>query len=290
MRGKSSRKSRFLKAGCICIVAVLAVCATSTVQAKDTKEWTIGYKKNMNGPAEEKQGKNGWYFQYSEEMNTDGKLDTSKLKNCKWSDTGSCWFYYGYSGMWMPDAYIADGYDCNKTGNWWRNDGNGQVDPNAGNEAVRGVISWKAPESGTYKVDLSYQAGSSSYEWEGTTYYNKKSDGVYLSLNTKDDILDKAHCERVTEKKPKLTKGNLKAEVELKKGESLYFSVDPGKNGANDECKMKMKIQQTKVSKEADTKSSKKSGSINSGMLMGIIAIAGVLIGVGIVIIRGRRE
>lgn len=284
----SSGKGNFIKAGCV--AAALAMCAVTSVQAKDVKEWTIGYKENKNGPAKEKQGKNGWYFQYSKEMNTDGKLDASKLKDCKWSDTGSCWFYYGYSGMWMPDDYIAEDYDFQATGNWWRNDGNGRLDPNAGKDVVRGVVSWKAPESGTYKVDMSYQAGSNSYEWEGKTYYNKKADGVYLSLNTKTDILDKVHCKRVTEKKPKLTKGNLKAEVELKKGESLYVSVDPGKNGSGDECKMKVKIQQTKVSKEDTTKSKKKTGTINSGMLMGIIAAAGVLLGIGIVVIRGRRE
>lgn len=280
-----SQGAKILRTGCI--IAALTMCFASSTQAADAKEWTIGYKENTNGPKEEKQGTNGWYFQYGNETNTDGKLDVSKLKECKWGTDGSCWFYYGYSGMWMPDAYLKKGYDCNKQGNWWRNDGNGKLDPNAGKEAVRGVISWKAPESGTYKVNMDYTAGSNSYEWEGKTYYSKDRDGVYLSLNTKKDILDKVHCESVTKKSPKLTKGNMKTEVELKKGESIYASVDPGKNGSNDEAKIKMKIQQTKVTKE---KSFKAKSGVNSGVVLGIIAAAAILLGIGIVVMRGRKE
>ena len=270
----------------VCITLVLTVFFCVPVFAAEKKEWTIGYEENKNGPKEGKQGVNGWSFLYSDELNTDGVLDTSKLKECVWSDSGSCWLYYGIPAMWMPEAYAAKDYDCDKKGNWWRMDSNGVMDPNAGDDSVRSVVAWETPEDGTYKVKLKYTAGSNSYEWEGKTYYSEDSDGVTISVNTEKDTLEKVFCEAVTKKKPDLPTGKLSAEVELKKGERIYVSADPGNNGSCDAASIKMSIQQEKAEKKV-------AGEViqnNGRFLLPGIAIVAVLFGFVFVLIRGKME
>lgn len=286
-----------IKSGCM--VLVLTMSLGMSALAGEEKEWTIGYEENKNGPEEEKQGTNGWYFLYSKEMNTDGVLDTSKLKECIWANSGSCWMYYGYSGLWMPEKYTKKGYDCGEEKNWWRMDGNGIMDPSAGDDSVRSVIAWEAPEDGTYQIEMEYTAGSDSYEWEGETYYNEDADGLTLSLNTEKDVLQKAFCEAVTEKKPELGTGKFSSEAELKKGERLYVSADPGKNGSGDSVQIKMTIKQEDSSAKASTdkkeKAETKSASATKKVdlrkfVLPLLAVIGVIIGVVYVVIRGRRE
>lgn len=296
-----------IKSGCA--VLALTICFGTSALAEDAKEWTIGYEENKNGPEEEKQGTNGWYFLYSSEMNTDGALDASKLKECIWSNSGSCWMYYGYTGLWMPEKYTKKGYDCGEQKNWWRMDGNGIMDPSAGNDSFRSVIAWEAPKDGKYSVEMEYTAGSDSYEWEGKTYYNEDADGLTLSLNTEKEVLEKAFCEAVTEKKPELGTGKLSSEVELKKGEKLYVSADPGKNGSGDSVQIKMSIKQAGTGKKkssgekadageeqasdtkADANEDAGAGTVSvSTLVLPLIAVMGVLIGIVYVLIRGRRE
>lgn len=300
----NKKKRKVLRA--ICLASAMLLCFGMSVLAAEEKEWTIGYEENKNGPKDEKQGANGWYFLYSEEVNTDGKLDSSKLKECVWADRGSCWIYYGFPSMWYPKKYTKEDYDFAEKSNWWRMDGNGIMDPNAGDDCVRSVIAWEAQESGTYSVNLDYTAGSNSYEWEGETYYNEDADGVTLSLNTENEVLDKVLCKRVTEKEPDLSTGSLSAEVKLEKGERLYVSADPGKNGSNDEASIKMNIKQTDAEsasqksdteKESDGNNESDSSKADSGsqmnytyLLLGAIGILAVLIGIIFVIVRGHRE
>lgn len=249
-----------------------------SVQAAEQKTWTIGLEENNNGPVAGEQGTNGWYFLYSEETNTDGKLDPSILKECEWARGGSCWVYYGYPEMWLPKKYAAEDYDFGKEKNWWLMDENGIM--NAGADNYRSVIAWEAPESGTYRIDVEYIAGTDSYEWEGVTYYQEDADGLLLSLNTEEEVLEKAYCKEVTEKEPDLTEGKFTSEIELKKGERLYVSSDPGEHEGGDSTSIKMNIEQTKATSVLE----------NTNVLILFVLILGIVIGIVSVMIRRKRE
>lgn len=226
----------------ILISMVLAVPAQASWQRK----WTIGYEKNTNGPEKEVQGTNGWYFMYSEDVNTEGKFDASKAKECIWTDTGSCRLWYDYKEMWMPEPYAAQGYDCLASSCWWRMDGNGIMDPNVKVGAVSSVIAWEAPEDGTYSIRSDYSAGSMLFDWTGKDY--DEGDGLTLMLCTDTETVDYAFCgvmpdtgRKVVERMPS---GSLKGEVELRKGEKIYIVADPGENGGSDIATVKMEINQ----------------------------------------------
>lgn len=248
------------------------------VFAAEQKVWTIGAEENTNGPVAGEQGTNGWYFLYGEETNTDGKLDSAKLKECEWTSGGSCWVYYGHPEMWLPEKYAVEDYDFSEEKNWWLMDDNGIM--NAGADNYRSVIAWEAPESGTYSIAVNYTAGTDSYEWEGITYYQEDADGLTLSLNTESEVLEKAFCKEVTKKEPDLTEGTFAAEVELKKGERIYVSSDPGEHEGGDSTKIEMNIEQTKAASVLD----------NTNVLLVIVLIAGITIGIVSVLIRKKRE
>jgi hypothetical protein len=274
----------FRKAGCMIVSFAFFMLAASSVFASETDtEWTIGYEDNINGPAEGEQGTNGWYFMYSDEVNTDGKLDTSKVKECVWADQGSCWMWYGYSEMWMPEMYAADDYDVQENSCWWRMDDNGIMDPNTTSDSLRSVIAWEAPEDGTYSVKLEYTAGSQSYDWDGVTYYG--GDGLTLSINSDTELLEKVFCDAVSEENPDLSTGTLLAEKELKKGEKIYVSADPGETGGSDVATIKMDVTQVK------TTSSVSETSDSGTVILIIILIVAVLVGIILsVILSGKKK
>ena len=264
-----------------------------SVNAAEIKEWTIGYEENKKGPVDEKQGENGWYFLYGEEINTEGKLDSEKLKECVWSDSGSCWMYYGVEAMWMPEKYAAEDYDCDENKNWWRMDSNGIM--NTGCDDYRMAIAWEAPQSGTYSVNVEYTAGTDSYEWEGITYYQEEGDGLTLSINSEKEILDKEFCKAVTEKEPDLSEGRLSAQIELEKGERIYLSSDPGENADGDSVRLKAKILQLEAAGEAEEEGNEKpetagSFEMNENLMIAGIGVLGILIGFASVLIRAKRE
>ncbi len=226
----------------ILISMVLAVPAQASWQRK----WTIGYEKNTNGPEKEVQGTNGWYFMFSEDVNTEGKFDASKVKECIWTDTGSCRLWYDYKEMWMPEPYAAQGYDCLASSCWWRMDGNGIMDPNVKVGAVSSVIAWEAPEDGTYSICSDYSAGSMLFDWTGKDY--DEGDGLTLMLCTDTETVDYAFCGVMPDTGRKVVdhmpSGSLKGEVELRKGEKIYIVADPGENGGSDIAAVKMEINQ----------------------------------------------
>lgn len=248
------------------------------VFAAEQKVWTIGVDENINGPVAGEQGTNGWYFLYSEETNTNGKLDPAKLKECEWTSGGSCWVYYGHPEMWLPEKYASEDYDFGEEKNWWLMDDNGIM--NAGADNYRSVIAWEAPENGTYNIEINYTAGTDSYEWEGVTYYQEDADGLTLSLNTESDVLEKTFCKEVTKKEPDLTEGTFAAEVELKKGERIYVSSDPGEHEGGDSTKIEMNIEQTKAESILN----------NTNALLVIVLFAGIVVGIASVLIRKKRE
>ncbi|MCI8710034.1 MAG: hypothetical protein HFG99_04135 [Dorea sp.] len=282
--GAETMKGTGKKAASLILIVLICMMAVMPVQAFGNKKWTIGYEKNTNGPEKKAQGTNGWYFMYSTETDTDGKLNVSEVKECVWSDRGSCWMWYDYDEMWVPDIFAAEGYDCLNTKCWWRMDGNGIMDPNVTEGTVRSIIAWEAPEDGTYSVELAYTAGSLPFDWYGKDY--AAGDGVTLSLCTDKGMLDSVFCgkaPRASSKKKKaadIPEGSLGRTVTLKEGERLYVSADPGADGGSDVADIQMKIVQ------------EKGESIRSFMLtlmMVCIAAIIVLVTLGaILIIRSR--
>lgn len=255
-------------------ISLLGLC-TFPVEAAEPKEWTIGYETNKNGPVDAEQGENGWYFLYSEEIGTDGELDTEKLEECEWiTQKASIWFLYGASYMWLPSVYLGDDYDPYGNSNWWWMDSNGRMDINVAKGAVRSVVAWEAPEDGKYSIDLNYKAGSQSYEWEGNTYF--AGDGLTFSINNEEEVLEKAFAEAATEEKPEISSGTMKVETELSKGERIYFSVDPGKDGGCDVTKIQASIKQ--VEKGVSGVKGLQ-GLLKNKM---VVVIAAVVIGVGV--------
>ena len=226
----------------ILISMILAV----PVQASWQRKWTIGYEKNTNGPEKEIQGTNGWYFMYSEDVNTGGNFEASKAKECIWTDTGSCRMWYDYNEMWMPEPYAVQDYDCLASSCWWRMDGNGIMDPNVKEGAVSSVIAWEAPEDGTYSIHSDYSAGSMPFDWTGKDY--DEGDGLTLMLCTDTDTVDHAFCGVMPDTGKKVVdhmpSGSLKGEVELRKGDKIYIVADPGENGGSDIATVKMEITQ----------------------------------------------
>lgn len=272
------------KAAVLVLVILISGVMVLPVQAFGYNKWTIGYEDNKNGPEKKVQGTNGWYFMYSEETDCDGKLDTSKVKECVWSDRGSCWMWYDYDEMWMPDIFAAEGYDCLDAGCWWRMDGNGIMDPYVMKGGVRSVIAWEAPEDGTYEINLEYTAGSLPFNWYGEDYEN--GDGLTLSICTDMGMVDKAFC-GISKKEPSqrtadIPKGSLNRTVMLNKGERLYVSADPGADGGSDVAEIQMEIVQ------------ENGESVRSFMLTLMtvcIAMIVVLIVLGIIIVvRSRRN
>ena len=228
----------------LALIILLSVSLVMPVEAFGHRKWTIGYDENKNGPKKKEQGANGWYFMYTEEVNTGGKLDTSKVKECVWTDTGSCWMWYDYDAMWVPEVYAAEGFDCLASSCWWRMDGNGIMDPNVTEGAVSGVIAWEAPEYGTYSINVDYTAGSMPFNLYGKDF--EDGDGLTLSLCTEEKTVDQAYCgkgpktgRKVIEDMPS---GSLKGEVTLRKGDRIYISADPGEGGGSDIATVKAEI------------------------------------------------
>lgn len=268
----------------IAVLILLIVIAILAILSRPSEtEWDAGYKNGKNAPTDEKQGENGWYFMYSSQKGAKGDVDVSKLKNSKWGTKGSCWFYYGVDGMWLPAEYAADSYDPDKNGCWWLQDTEGHMNVSS-KTAYTGAVAWEAPYNGTYTFNVKYEAGSNSYEWEGKTYYLTKADGgdgLYLSLNTDKKVLARKFCGLVTKSKPDLTKGTIKKTIELKKGDRVYLCEDPGKSANGDSLTYKMKI------------TLDKSGfnfKINSAVEILLVIVAALLIGFIFSTINKRQE
>lgn len=232
------------RAAGLALILLMSVTAVMPVQAYGHKKWTIGYEENKNGPEKKEQGANGWYFMYTGQTGAGGQLDTSLFTECVWADTGSCWMWYDYDDMWVPDIYAAEGYDCLAVGGWWRMDGNGIMDPNVTEGAVSSVIAWEAPEYGKYSVNVNYTAGSVPYTLVGKEY--EDGDGLTMSFCTDEESIDQAYCGAAPKTGRKvienLTEGTFEKELTLQKGERVYICADPGGNGGSDMASVKAEI------------------------------------------------
>lgn len=271
------------RAAGLALVILVSFMSVIPVQASLQRKWTIGYEKNTNGPEKKVQGTNGWYFMYSEGVNTGGSFDASKAKECIWTDMGSCRMWYDYKEMWMPEPYAAKDYDCLRSGCWWRMDGNGIMDPNVREGAVSSVIAWEAPEDGTYTISSNYTAGSMPFDWTGKDY--DEGDGLTLMLCTATATVDQAFCGVMPRSEKKvidnMPEGSLKGEVQLRKGEKIYIVADPGVNGGSDIAAVQMEI----IQEEGDSIQFFWKIVLGSGIAVCILLIVLIVF----LILRGRK-
>lgn len=235
--------------------------------------WTLGLKENTNGPKDGKQGENGWYFLYSDDIDVAEGTVFSNIKECTWSDKGSMQLKSeggSYDSMWVPDNYLKDGLtgDALKqpsgsnedaTFNNWVMTSNGTLNTNVETTAVTGIYAWEAPEDGSYDYEMNFEAGGDHCVLGGTTYYyykdyyikdgtkyqstpKQREGGVAVSVNTKDSQEKYGQYIAKTEDHDYLYSDTFTGTVELKKGERIYFAVDPREVGSYDMANLAITI------------------------------------------------
>lgn len=230
----------------------------------DAKEWTMGRKKNINGQAQGVQGSNGWYCLYTTETNKNGSFNVQLMSPATWGKTTNAWKYYGVSYNWSPEgAYAMSGYEFVAGGDWWRMDGNGRLDPTVTNGLLSGAYAWKASKSGTYEVTVGYVAGGSNEVYNGIRYF--ATDGVTLSINTKDEILNRFNAPATTKRNIKLSEGTMSGTASLKKGELVYIIVDPQKSGAYAHAELTIDITLVEEKEEEEEKEPSEEGGNGPG-------------------------
>ena len=241
--------------------------ATDTGADESASVWTLGKKDNVNGPEDGKQGTNGWYFMYTNQTDVakGANYDTSQFKECTWANKGSMQLASeggSYDSMWVPVDYLKDGLTgdalkqpdaSNPTGtfNNWVMTSNGTLNPSVETTAVTGVYAWEAPKDGEYNYELSYEAGGDHCDLGGTRYYyvndyyikdgtdqkktpEQREGGVAVSVNTDNSKKYYEQCAAKTSDHDYLYSGQNDGTVTLKKGEKIYFTVDPREVGTYD--------------------------------------------------------
>ena len=199
------------------------------LQFADDKKWTYG----EDGQDGSVQGYNSWYYMYTEETNTEGIYDISKIKESWYSDInggGSCISSGNGSNnkpTWVAGIYSKDS-DIASTGNWWDQSMNYMslnLNPAVENGPyASAILAFKAPEDGNYRLDISFTAGNKDKS-------DSQSDGITFSVygNT-----DKLYSRSVTDN---IIEGeSVSLNAMLKAGQYFYIISDPNKNGKNDMC------------------------------------------------------
>lgn len=237
--------------------------------------WTLGQKEDVNGPEDGKQGTNGWYFLYSDDIDVaEGtNYDVSKFKECTWADKGSLQFKSeggSYDSMWVPANYLKEGLTGNaliqpnwdnpdSTFNNWVMTSNGTLNPNVETTAVTGIYAWAAPTDGEYNYEVGYEAGGDHCDLGGTRYYyhkdyyikdgtadkktpEQREGGVAVSVNTKDSKKAYEQCIAKTVDHDYLYSGTFTGTVNLTAGEKIYFAVDPREVGTYDMANLRITI------------------------------------------------
>lgn len=277
------RKSSIRKLAGLLLCFALIFTQAAVVFADDSEStgtddqscWTLGQKKNVNGPEEGVQGTNGWYFMYTDQINLGegNTFDASKIKECTWASKGSMQMKSEggtYDSMWMPSEYLSDeltgdalhqpnSENPDGTFNNWIMTTDGTLNPDVETTAVTGIYAWEAPETGDYKYTVNYNAGGNHCDLGGTRYYyykdyyikdgtpskktpEQREGGVAVSVDTADKQLNYAECKAMTEDHDYLYTGNFDGKVSLKKGEKIYFAVDPREVGSYDMANLKITV------------------------------------------------
>ena len=192
------------------------------------KEWIFG-EEGQDGSV---QGDNGWYYMYTEETNTNGVYDISKIKECWYSDIndgGSC--VSSGNGFneptWVAGIYSKD-TDIISTGNRWHQSMECMslnLNPSVeSGPLASAVLAFKAPQDGCYRLDISFILGN-------IDDYDLSGDGVTLSIYENDNMLYN-YCAS----NRMVWDETASVNAVLKAGECFYIIADPNKNGKHDIC------------------------------------------------------
>ena len=199
------------------------------IQFTDDKKWIYG----EDGQDGSIQGYNGWYYMYTEETDTKGVYDISKINESWYSDInggGSC--VSSKNGInnkptWVAGIYSKDS-DIISAGNWWDQSMDYMslnLNPAVENGPyASAILAFKAPEDGNYRLDISFTAGNKDIS-------DSQSDGITFSVygNT-----DKLYSRSITDN---IMEGEtISLNAMLKSGQYFYIISDPNKNGKNDIC------------------------------------------------------
>lgn len=204
----------------------------------DDPKWIFG----EDGQDGTKQGSHNWYYMYTEETNTHGAYDVSKIRECWYSEIdggGSCISSSkgGNQATWVAGIYDKD-TDIWSTNNWW-NQSIGYMSMNLSPAVSKGayasaILAFKAPEDGNYLLDISFTAGNNNPS-------QVDNDGVTVSIyaDTK-----KLYSQAIRDT---LLEGEiLSVNAMLKADQYAYIIVDPNENGNDDIChSVRMEVTQT---------------------------------------------
>lgn len=170
-------------------------------------KWVYG----AEGQDGTKQGVDNWYYMYTEETNTDGLYDISKIKECWYSEVdggGSCISSSHGKGKltWVASIYDKDS-DIWETNNWWDQ------------------------SMGSYSMDLNPAVTKGPYA-SAVLAFKAPEDGVTVSVygHTK-----RLYCRSI---RYDVMEGEILCiNAMLKAGDYAYIIVDPNTNGNDDSCR-----------------------------------------------------
>ena len=178
------------------------------------------------------QGDGGWYYMYTEETNTGGDYDVSKIKECWYSDINDGGSLVSSGSVLNKPTWVAGIYspdtDIVSTDNWWNQSMDEfmsmTLNPSVGTGPyASAVLAFKAPQDGNYNIDVGYYMGNNDP-------YNLMGDGITLSIYAGSDKLYSYSNAYYAEY------GHEYLNATLRAGEYIYIISDPNINGINDIC------------------------------------------------------
>ena len=180
-------------------------------------------------------GQQSWYMMYSTQINMGAEIDLTTFKECVQTETG----------MWKPaESAIIPSQDPAKEGedqtfnaDWFNIRKDGFL---GGDTAFSAGLKWVCEVDGVYDIAANLSGGSSNgYLTEGAYnadgYYNPASDGCYMSLWIKDEVV---FCEDTwAYEGHRMPRVEMEFNgVELKAGDCIWLVNDTKTNGGWDDA------------------------------------------------------
>lgn len=232
------------------ILLTLAVCAAlllTCLPVSAAETYTFGSAK-----ADWKQdewGKDGWYSMFTQEYNTGGVYDTTKFRDCIWGSKSAFAMYKTDQGrkMWCPSIGAKDTGKFKNDTMWWIiSNESGSMMPSNG---VSCVLKWEAPKNGKYHIKTTLFAGVSQAYYDHQEEYgsfpmNDDMDGITCSVyQGSKKLFSKNSGAKIFYKDNDLKVPEYN--VELKKGEAMYFIADQNEKASYDDSRWTITITKT---------------------------------------------
>jgi len=235
----------------------MAVIIVMPVAAADVVEWP-------NKPTHAQNGVNGFYYMYSDQYNT-SNFDTTAFKDCVYT-TKNSWTAWGtktWSWQPPPEVISKEHYDTEanppKHGLYNKFDEDGTVLPGCEKSMV---IKYVAPADGSYKFDVVLKLGSrlpvNEGWWKDEYGTDPKYDGtayaVYHNTKKLDNGFfdpDRPSWDQFEYKQVEIAP--LNKNIDMKKGDAMYFITDQRENGTYDGSNWNIKVSHTVAGVEQPT-------------------------------------